>query len=335
MKFSSSRKLTIVLSVLLVLLSVTALLRGEVAIGFPSALHDLLEGRKTVDAIILGELRLPRLLLAVMVGGALGLSGAVLQGYLRNPLADPALLGVSGGAALGAVSVFYTGLLQISSVLLPLGGLLGAALSTLLLVMLVGSGGALVLLLAGAALTSFAAALTALVLNLVPSPYASFEIMRWLMGSLTDRTKNDVLLALPGVVLGCGLMLTTGRALDALTLGDEVAESLGFRLRGWNGVQMRVVAGAALAVGSCVAVSGAIGFIGLVVPHVLRPLVGHRPGRLLIPSALGGAVLLLVSDMTVREVAGDTELNLGVVTALIGAPIFFHRVILFRRKGEL
>ncbi|MFT8719237.1 FecCD family ABC transporter permease [Acetobacter sp.] len=327
--------LVILLSGLLALLAAAALLWGEAALDVPAAFHDWLAGRPTVGAVILGQLRLPRLLLALMVGGTLGLSGAVLQGYLRNPLADPGLLGVSGGAALGAVCVFYTGLFQIAAALLPLGGLLGAAASVGLLITLVGRGGPLVLLLAGAALSSFTAALTALVLNLVPSPYATFEIMRWLMGSLTDRTMTDVWLALPGVLIGSVLMLGTGRALDALTMGEDVAESLGFPLRGWTGVQMRVVAGAALAVGSCVAVSGAIGFVGLVVPHLLRPLTGHRPARLLIPSALGGAVLVLAADLAVRSLAGRAELKLGVVTALIGAPVFFHRVILFRKQGTL
>lgn len=178
----------------------------------------------------MGQLRLPRMLLALMVGGTLGLSGAVLQGYLRNPLADPGLLGVSGGAALGAVCVFYTGLFQIASALLPLGGLAGALVTATLLVALVGRGGALVLLLAGAAVSSFTAALTALVLNLVPSPYATFEIMHWLMGSLTDRTLNDVLLALPGVVVGCALLMGCGRALDALTMGRTWPKALVFGL---------------------------------------------------------------------------------------------------------
>lgn len=314
-------------------LSAVSLLWGEHAFSFVQAMQDWWAGRHTVGAVILGELRLPRVVLAIMVGGTLGLSGAVLQGYLRNPLADPGLLGVSGGAALGAVCVFYTGLAQRGLAMLPLGGLLGAVAAAAMLVLLVGQGGALVLLLAGAALSSFTAALTALVLNLVPSPYASFEIMRWLMGSLTDRTLLDVLLALPGVCLGTVLMVSSGRALDALTLGDDVATTLGFRLQGVTGVQMRIVLGTSLAVGSCVAVSGAIGFVGLVVPHVLRAVTGHRPSRLLLPAFLGGAVLLLGADVLVRLAATHKELQIGVVTALIGAPVFFHRVIQFRKRG--
>lgn len=308
-----------------------SLMWGETRVMFLHALTDLLAGRHTAGAIIVERLRLPRTLLAIMVGGTLGLSGAVLQGYLRNPLADPGILGVSGGAALGAVSVFYTGLMQVSIAALPLGGLTGALGAAIVLMGLVGRGGTLVLLLAGAALSSFAAALTALVLNLVPSPYASFEIMHWLMGSLTDRTFTHVWICLPGVVCGTLLMLSSGRVLDALTLGEDVAESLGFRLHGPRGVQTRIVLGAALAVGSCVAVSGAIGFVGLVVPHLLRPLTGYQPSRLLAPSFLGGSLLLLLADMVVRLVAVGPELQLGVLTALVGAPVFFARVIMLKR----
>ncbi|ARW15698.1 Vitamin B12 import system permease protein BtuC [Komagataeibacter europaeus] len=312
-------------------LSCASLMWGETRVMFAHALADLLAGRHGAGAVIVGQLRLPRTLLAIMVGGTLGLSGAVLQGYLRNPLADPGILGVSGGAALGAVSVFYTGLMQVSIAALPLGGLTGALCAVVVLMGLVGRGGTLVLLLAGAALSSFAAALTALVLNLVPSPYASFEIMHWLMGSLTDRTFAHVWICLPGVACGTLLMLSAGRALDALTLGEDVAESLGFRLHGAWGIQTRIVLGAAVAVGSCVAVSGAIGFVGLVVPHLLRPLVGYQPSRLLVPSFLGGSMLLLLADMVVRAVTVGPELQLGVLTALVGAPVFLARVIMLKR----
>lgn len=311
-----------------------SLMWGETSLPFMDALGDMTAGRHTANAIILGELRLPRSLLAIMVGGTLGLSGAALQGYLRNPLADPGILGVSGGAALGAVLVFYTGLMQLSIVALPLGGLIGALAAAATLMGLVGQGGTLVLLLAGAALSSFTAALTALALNLVPSPYASFEIMHWLMGSLTDRTFTHVWISLPGVIVGIALMFSAARALDALTLGEDVAESLGFRLRGPWGVQTRIVLGAALAVGSCVAVSGAIGFVGLVVPHLLRSLTGHQPSRLLLPSLLGGSCLLVLADMVVRVVAVGPELQLGVLTALVGAPIFFARVIMLKRSAS-
>ncbi|NHN90893.1 FecCD family ABC transporter permease [Acetobacter sicerae] len=328
------RILLITLTSVLILLFGLALVRGETALPFLPALEDFLVGRDTVGAVILGQLRLPRALLAVMIGGSLGLSGAVLQGYLRNPLADPGLLGVSSGAALGAVLVFYTGLAGAFSFALPLGGLAGALLAVVLLLGLAGQGGVVSLLLAGTALTSFFAAMTALTLNLVPSPYASFEIMHWLMGSLADRTMLQVWLCLPGIFLGSLLMAMSGRVLDALTLGDEVAESLGFTLKGMWGAQNRIVLGSALAIGSGVAVAGAIGFIGLVVPHLLRPLTGHRPGRLLLPSFLGGAILLLLADICARFIPTHTELHVGVLTALTGAPLFFWRVSVLRKNGS-
>lgn len=327
------RGLSLCLAACVGVLFVASLWHGESSIAGTQAVLDILAGRHTAGAIILGQLRLPRALLGVVVGGVLGLSGATLQGYMRNPLADPGILGVSGGAALGAVCVFYTGLMQLSLVALPLGGLAGAFAAVTLLMLLVGGGGVLVLLLAGAALSGFTAALTALTLNLVPSPYASFEIMHWLMGSLTDRTFTDVLVCLPGAALGTVLMLTTSRALDALTLGEDVATSMGFALTGWRGVQMRVVLGTALAVGSCVAVSGAIGFVGLVVPHLLRGLTGYQPSRLLWPSFWGGAALLLAADNIVRMTASGPELQLGVLTALVGSPVFFYRVIKLRKDG--
>lgn len=327
------RGLSLCLAACVGVLFVASLWHGESSIAGTQAVLDILAGRHTAGAIILGQLRLPRALLGVVVGGVLGLSGATLQGYMRNPLADPGILGVSGGAALGAVCVFYTGLMQLSLVALPLGGLAGAFAAVTLLMLLVGGGGVLVLLLAGAALSGFTAALTALTLNLVPSPYASFEIMHWLMGSLTDRTFTDVLVCLPGAALGIVLMLTTSRALDALTLGEDVATSMGFALTGWRGVQMRVVLGTALAVGSCVAVSGAIGFVGLVVPHLLRGVTGYQPSRLLWPSFWGGAALLLAADNIVRMTASGPELQLGVLTALVGSPVFFYRVIKLRKDG--
>ncbi len=243
------RSLSLFLAACVGVLFLVSLWHGESSIAGLQALQDSLAGRHSAGAIILEQLRLPRALLGLLVGGVLGLSGATLQGYMRNPLADPGILGVSGGAALGAVCVFYTGLMQLSLIALPLGGLIGAFAAVALLMLLVGNGGVLVLLLAGAALSGFTAALTALTLNLVPSPYASFEIMHWLMGSLTDRTFTDVAICLPGSILGVALMLTTGRALDALTLGEDVATSMGFALTGWRGVQMRVVLGTALAVG--------------------------------------------------------------------------------------
>jgi iron complex transport system permease protein len=280
--------------------------------------------------MILVEIRLPRAILGALIGGALGLSGAVLQGYLRNPLAEPGLLGISGGASLGAVIAIHSGAAAAFSIALPAGGLIGAGVAAITVMLLAGErSGPLTLILAGVAISSLAGALTTLALNLSPNPFASVEMLFWLLGSLTDRSLLHVWLAAPLIILGAGLLLTTGRALDALTLGEEAAQNLGVDLKG---LRARIVAGTALAVGAATAVAGTIGFVGLVVPHLLRPLVGHEPRRLLPASAFGGAALVLAADMTLRLFAPLSEVRLGVVTALIGAPFFLWLVIKTRRE---
>jgi iron complex transport system permease protein len=316
-------------------LTTVALTLASIAIGYapfdvPSAFADLVVGRTTLPALVLWELRIPRALLGGLVGFSLGLTGAAMQGYLRNPLADPGILGISSAAALGAVIVFYGGFAVTMSLALPLGGIAGAGVAALLLNALAARGSStLGLILAGVGLSSLAGALTALALNLSPNPYAALEIVFWLMGSLSDRSLDHVLLCLPLMAVGWGLMLSTGAALDALTLGEDTAASLGV---GLVSVRLRLVTGAALAVGSGVAVSGAIGFVGLVVPHLMRPLVGARPSACLLPSGLAGAVLVLAADIGVRLLATRPELKLGVVTALVGAP--FLIVLLLRSRGR-
>ncbi len=280
--------------------------------------------------LILGEIRLPRALLGLLVGAALGLSGAALQGFLRNPLADAGLIGISATASFGAVLALYSGLYASFALALPLGGLLGAAAGVLLIYLLAGHDSSLLtLILTGVAINSFAGALTALTLNFAPDPYAALEIVFWLLGSLADRSLDHVGLALPFILAGAAVLLTSRRALDALSLGEDTAASLGFRLAT---VRWQVIGGTALAVGAAVAVSGAIGFVGLVVPHLLRPWVGQRPGALLGASALGGAALLLAADIAVRLLPTELELKLGVVTALIGGPFFLHLLWQTRRK---
>lgn len=277
---------------------------------------------------IMAELRLPRAILGATIGAVLGLSGAVLQGYLRNPLADPTVVGVSASAALGGVLAIVLGL---SGLALFGFAMVGAAISVALLVMLAGRGGGpLAFILAGMVLATLAGSLTALVISLAPNPFATSEIVAWLMGALTDRTMDDVRLALPFMALGSLILLSTGRALDALTLGEEAARSLGFdpaRL------QWRVALGTGLAVGASVAVTGVVGFVGLIVPHVLRRLVGERPSALLIPSALGGAILTLIADSAVRLTPGPGEIRLGIAMAALGAPFFL--ILLARlRRGD-
>jgi iron complex transport system permease protein len=282
-------------------------------------------GSAEAQRTILLEVRLPRALLGFMVGGTLGLAGAVLQGYLRNPLAEPGILGISGGAALGAVIAIHSGLAQAVSLALPLAGLAGAALATLALSMLAGRGtGSVTLILAGVAVSSLAAALTSLALNLAPNPFAASEMLYWLMGSLTDRSLTHVWLAAPLMAIGCLLLAATARDLDALSLGEAAAQNLGVdptRLR-WT-----VVSGTALAVGAATAVCGAISFVGLMVPHLLRPLTSGEPGQLLLPSFLGGAALVLLADVALRILSPMGDLRLGVLTALIGAPFFLWLVL--------
>jgi iron complex transport system permease protein len=280
---------------------------------------------------ILLEIRLPRTLLGLAVGASLGLSGAALQGLLRNPLAEPGIIGASAAAALGAAVVFYFGLAAVFPLALPLAGMAGALGAVALLYAVAGRDASVYgLILAGVAISALAGALTMLALSLAPSPYAALEIAFWLMGSLADRGYADLAFAAPLMALGWAVLLTTGRGLDALTLGEEVAQSLGV---GLGSLRTRVVVGTALAVGAAVSVSGAIGFVGLVVPHVLRRYVGHEPGRLLVPSALGGACLLLAADIVLRALSPAAELKIGVATALIGAPFFFYLVLAARRSA--
>ena len=280
---------------------------------------------------IVVQLRLPRAVLGLAIGAVLGLSGAVLQGYLRNPLADPAVVGVSSSAALGAVAAIVFGVAGGA-------GLFGCAM--------LGAGGAMALLaaltwrsdsavgfiLAGTVLASLAGAITAFLISIAPDPYATAEVIDWLMGALTDRGWADVLPALPFMVVGSGLLLLTGRSLDALTLGEPAARSMGVRL---GRLQALVVAGTGLTIGASVAVTGVVGFVGLIVPHLLRPVFGHRPAALLVPSALGGAALVLGADSLCRLAPGASEVRLGVAMALIGAPFFLALLLKQRRLAWL
>jgi len=274
------------------------------------------------DRLILWQIRLPRSLLAVLVGGGLGLSGAVLQGALRNPLADPGLLGITGTAGLGAVIAFYWGLAQLFAPALPAGGLLGAGIGAAFLLVFAGrapSGPSLIL--AGVAVSAIAGSLLALALTLAPNPFALAEITFWLMGGLADRSLLHVALAAPPILLSAAILLRLGPGLDALSLGEDTAASLGVPV---GRTLLLAAAGTALAVGAGAAVAGAIGFIGLVVPHLLRPWFGERPGALLPAAPLTGAALLLAADMLVRLAPLVLPLSaappVGVLTALLGAP---------------
>ena len=280
--------------------------------------------------VIVWELRLPRVVLGALVGAGLGLAGAAMQGFLRNPLAEPGVLGVSAGASLGAVIVFYTGLAGSLAWLLPAGAITGAMLAAGLLLALAGRDTSLTaLVLAGMALNALFGALTTLALNLSPNPFATMDVLFWLMGSLAERSWTHVGLALPFIAVGAACLLATGPALRALSLGEETAASLGADLRR---TRWLLVVGTGLTVGGCTAVAGTIGFVGLLVPHALRPLVRADPWRLLAASAFGGAVFLPLADLLVRAVRTGPELRLGVVTALCGAPFFIWLLLKERRS---
>lgn len=280
--------------------------------------------------LILTDIRLPRTVLAVVAGAVLGLCGAVMQGLTRNPLAEPGLLGVSTGAALGAVIALYFGFTASFAFAGPLMGIAGALVASGLTVTLWRGGGTLALILAGAAVASLAGALISVALNLAPNPYAAYEIMTWLLGSLSDRSWSHVLLVTPFIAAGSAMLAVTGRALDALSLGDTQAQSLGIHL---GRLRLLVVLGTALSVGAATSVTGAIGFIGLVAPHLVRPFVGHQPSRILLPAALLGALLLLAADIATRLIHVGPELKLGVFTSLIGAPFFFWLVLRLRQTS--
>lgn len=302
-----------------------SLMVGPVPVSAADAWSAIVDNQATPIATVVHEIRLPRAILAVVIGASLAMSGAALQALVRNPLAEPGIIGVSALSALGAVIVFYTGMAAIHPLALPLGGIAGGLVSVVALLALAGRGlGTLTLILAGVAINSLGGALTALVLNLSPNPFAAYEIFFWLMGSLANRSFEHVWVVLPLALIGWLLLLSAARSLDTFVLGEEVATSLGVDV---GRTRWFVVLGSALAVGSGVAVAGIIGFVGLVVPHLLRPLVGYRPAALLPLSGLGGATLTLAADIGSRLTIGGTELKLGVVTALIGAPFFLYLVL--------
>jgi len=273
---------------------------------------------------IVWELRVPRATLGLLIGGALGLSGAVLQGWLRNPLAEPGVIGVSACAGFAAVCAFYSGLAAAVTLALPLAGILGASIAVALLMSAVRSGtGTVSLLLMGVAINAIAAAAIALVLALSPNPFAYQEISLWLAGSIVDRDLSYLAIATPFLLMGGMLVLGAGRWLDALSLGEDTARSLGADTRSLG---LRLTLGVGLMVGAATSVAGVIGFVGLVAPHLVRAKVGYRPGATLVPSMLMGAALVLAADIVVRLLPTAYELQLGVFTSLVGAPFLVRAV---------
>lgn len=317
------------LTALATVAALASLLFGSVDLSLARLVAAATGSGDRVANIILFDLRLPRTLLALAVGAMLGLAGAALQGYLRNPLAEPSVLGTSNAAALGAVAAMYFGLAELHPAALPLLATGGALASLALLFMLAGRAESpLTLILAGIAVATLAGAGISLSLNLSPNPFAAMEIMTWLLGSLENRSFDHLWIALPCIALGALLLLWNGRALDALTLGEDAAQALGTDL---TRLRLRLLIGTAIGVGGAVAVSGAIGFVGLIVPHLIRPLTDRSPSAILLPSAIGGAALLTLADLGVRIIPTTNELKLGVVTAFLGVPVFLVHLMRERR----
>ncbi len=318
------------LAILIAGLSLASLAIGPAPIAPIMAAKALVSDQGSASVVV-REIRLPRTLLSLAVGWILGLTGAGLQGLLRNPLADTAVFGAPQAAALGAVLVLYFGLVGALSWALPVAAIAGALLSIALVVAVAGRNATVVVLvLAGLAVGSLAGAGTSLAISLSPNPYAITEIVFWLLGSFEDRSNAHVLLAAPFILAASALVLAGAPGLRALALGEETARSLGVDVRR---LRHLVVAGAAVGTGAAVAVAGAIGFVGLVAPHLVRPFVGYDPARTLVPAGLAGAALLLAADCAVRLIPSGTEVRIGVLTAILGVPFFLW--VIARRKAEL
>ena len=323
-------RLSLFLISMVILLFFCSLLTGHTQASVITSLKALISGEGPLGTVM-QEIRLPRAILAVLIGGSLGLCGAAMQGYLRNPLAEPGLIGISGSAALGAVLSLQTGFAAAFWLALPLSALGMSFLAVLLIMLLAGKQGrSLTLILAGIAISALAGAMLSLVLNLSPNPYATAEIVFWMMGSLADRSFNHVWLALPFCVVGSVMLLSIGPALNALTLGEDTAQTMGISLVNTRYI---LVIGVAAMIGATTAVAGAIGFVGLVVPHILRRWVKSQPSRLMWASMLGGAALVLAADILLRVVLPDRDLKLGVVMAILGAPLFLH--LIYKTRAEL
>ena len=308
------------LTALLAALLIASVGFGSLALPADRVLAALIGQGEATDQLVVWQIRLPRSLAAVLVGAALGMSGAALQGLLRNPLAEPGILGVSAGAALFATFVLYFGFAAAGPFVLPTAAVLGALAATAVIVLAaLRTRSVVTLVLIGVGLSSFAAALMALLMNFAPNPFTLADMVGWMLGTVENRSLVDIAFCLPFLGLGMGVLLAMRRGLTALSLGEEAAESLGLDLRRQR---IGIVTGAGLATGAAVALAGSIGFVGIVAPHLVRPFVGYDPARLLVPSALLGGVILLLADIGVRLLPTDAELKLGVLAALIGAPVF-------------
>lgn len=293
-----------------------------------SSLLDLRRLDPELAWTLVEQLRLPRALLAAGCGAVLGITGAALQATFANPLASPDITGSSSGAALGAVTGAYW--FSVTDPLaLALFGAGGAGLALALLLLVAGPRtDTATLLLAGLAIALAAGAGTSLLLALAPSPFAFYDSFQWLMGSFVDRSLPQAAAALVPASIACALLMQRSRALDMMALGEEVAASVGYRPRR---LALEVVALSAVAVGACVSVCGAIGFVGLIAPFVARTLTRGHPGQALIPAGVIGALLLILADLVVRSGPAGRSIPVGVITTAIGTPLFIWILVRMRR----
>lgn len=325
----NARMLNVWLAVIAIVAIIAACLIGSTSLPLNRLAAALVGAGTTGDEIVLWEIRMPRAIAAFVVGAALGLCGAALQGLLRNPLAEPGILGVSACAALGATLALFYGAASVTALAAPVAAIVGAVLATLVLaVAAIHTSSVVTLILIGVGLSSFAGAVMALLLNLAPNPFTLSDLINWTLGTVANRTFNDLALVAPFMIAGLALIIAARRQLGALTLGEEAAHGLGVDLRR---TRMFIILGAGLLSGAAVSVAGAIGFVGIVAPHLVRPFVGYDPARTLAPAALAGGIILIVADIGVRLLPTPTELRLGVLAALIGAPAFVW--IAIRRRS--
>ncbi len=306
-----------------------ACLLGSTPMSFERVLLALLGDGSTGDQIVVWQIRLPRAMAAFIVGACLGASGAALQGLMRNPLAEPGVLGVSATASLGATFSLYYGLAATWAFAVPLAAILGALAATALIAFAaMRTQSVVTLILVGVGLSSFAGAIMALLMNLAPNPFSLSDMVNWMLGSVANRSYEDIALASPFIIVGFIILFAYRRGLSALTLGEEAAYGIGLNLKRQR---IAVVLGAGLTTGGAVAIAGAIGFVGIIAPHIIRPFVAHDPARSLVPSALLGGIILVIADIAIRLAPTSSELKLGVVAAIIGAPAFIW--IAMRRRS--
>lgn len=325
----TDRKLLLRLSVAIAAALFLACLLGSTPMSPVRVAATLLGVGTNAESIVVFSIRLPRALAALTVGAALGASGAALQGLLRNPLAEPGVLGVSAAATLGATLSIYYGLASFTAWFVPITSVLGAVAATALIAIAAGRVRSVsTLILLGVGLSSFIAALMSLLLSLASNPFTMAEMINWTLGSVANRSHRDLLFAAPFIGGGLAILLATRRGLTVLTLGEEAASGSGLDIPKHRSL---VIIGTGLATGGAVALAGAIGFVGIVAPHIIRPFVGYDPARTLVPSALTGGLLLVFADMAVRLIPTSAELKLGVLAALLGAPVF--ALIAFQRRG--